>query len=405
MPWVPADVDSHMKGLSDAQKQTWCDIANAALTKCETGEGKDCDASAIMQANAVMSKNMAQTQTFNIAGIEIFSVGKWNGDTYTEGDLDEMVSAFTTVGFEPPLKLGHNEDQMKDGHPALGWVKTIYRNGQKLLADFTDIPQKLYEALQRGNYKRVSSEIYWNYAVNGKSFPKVLKAVALLGADIPAVTNLESIQGLYKEGTNEYRVYEGSNKENKEDIKMEKEMQELKDQLAKLSEAQGVAEAEKAALAAKVAELEGTNKEAQTKLAEREAEVKAAQIKEFVGKYKKTGQVLPAFEAEIIALLTSAVDAKTYSYSHEGKTVELSQRATIERLVGLLPKTIVFGELGGGSGADAEYKNSNYDNAGVEVDRRAKLLMKKGGVKVYEEAVKAVLTDDPELKTDYLGGK
>lgn len=56
MPWTVAEVDAHMKGLTDKQKETWCKIANSALSKCETDKGKDCDASAIRQANAVLGK-------------------------------------------------------------------------------------------------------------------------------------------------------------------------------------------------------------------------------------------------------------------------------------------------------------------------------------------------------------
>ncbi|HAI44101.1 MAG TPA: hypothetical protein DCM40_41375, partial [Maribacter sp.] len=67
----------------------------------------------------------------------------------------------------------------------------------KLLADFKEIPQVLYDAMKRGNYKRVSSEIYWNYTNNGSVLDRVLKAVAILGTEIPAVTNLEAIENLY----------------------------------------------------------------------------------------------------------------------------------------------------------------------------------------------------------------
>ena len=149
-------------------------------------------------------------QTFNINGIEIFSEGEWNGDIYKRDDLEKMVSSFGKTGFEPPVKIGHNEEQpeLKDGAPALGYIDKIYIEGKKLLADFKELPKKVYEAMKRGNYKRVSSEIYWNYAKDGKVFDRVLKAVALLGAEVPAVTNLESITGLYSKDNSELKIYE-----------------------------------------------------------------------------------------------------------------------------------------------------------------------------------------------------
>lgn len=222
MPWDIQDVEKHKKGLTEDQKQLWVKVANSALERClKAGKAeKFCEVSAIMQANSVVEKNMTYEdwvkqykieQTFNLKGVEIFAAGTWNGDTYTEKDLDEMVKAFDEVGFRPPLKLGHNMEQekkWKDGQPAFGWIDKIYRQGKKLLADFVELPQKIYEALKRGNYKQVSAEIFWNFDRDGKKFPRVLRAVALLGADIPAVSGLDAIEGLYIDDGQDVRTYD-----------------------------------------------------------------------------------------------------------------------------------------------------------------------------------------------------
>jgi len=163
--------------------------------------------------------------TASIKGLEIFSSGKWNGDTYSDADLDAMVSAFNQVGFEPTIKAGHADGQESErearkvfGAPALGYVERIYRQGSKLLADFKDIPRKFADLIKAGAYKRVSAEVYWNYSKGDEKFPRVLKAVAFLGADIPAITNLKAVENLYKQTesgalyafdseNNEFRVY------------------------------------------------------------------------------------------------------------------------------------------------------------------------------------------------------
>lgn len=163
--------------------------------------------------------------TASISGLEIFSAGKWNGDEYTVGDLDQMVSAFSKVGFEPPIKAGHQDGQENEkaaekvfGAPALGYASRIYRAGSKLLADFSSVPKRFADLVKVGAYKRVSSEIYWNYKdeSTGTTYPRVLKAVAFLGADIPALTNLKAIESLYAHSgvicaydakKNEYRAY------------------------------------------------------------------------------------------------------------------------------------------------------------------------------------------------------
>lgn len=138
----------------------------------------------------------------SIAGVEIFSVGCWNGDDYSQKDLDHMVAAFNdaSIKFRPPLKLGHTENQslvQQDGLPAAGWIGNLYTKAGKLLADFVDIPDKIFDLIVKGAYKNRSAEIIWNCEINGKKFPRMLSAVALLGADMPAVTNLADIHALY----------------------------------------------------------------------------------------------------------------------------------------------------------------------------------------------------------------
>jgi hypothetical protein len=138
----------------------------------------------------------------DLKNAEILAVGTWEGSqvvTFDESTLDDMVRAFAALNQagRVPLKLGHNAEQsVTDGHPALGWVQRVWRDGQRLLADFTDIPTIVYEAIRKGLYKFVSSEVLLDSKVGGESFAAVLDAVALLGADIPAVSNLKDLQSL-----------------------------------------------------------------------------------------------------------------------------------------------------------------------------------------------------------------
>lgn len=165
-------------------------------------------------------------ETINILGLEVFSSGKWNNDDYSEEDLDKMIEAFDKVGFEPTVKAGHayGQDKLAEekarelfGAPALGYVEKIYRKGKKLFADLKRVPKKFAELIHAGSYNRVSSEIYWDYEHEDKVFPRVLKSVAFLGADIPAITSLKAIENLfhkqnetlcaYDENNKEYRIY------------------------------------------------------------------------------------------------------------------------------------------------------------------------------------------------------
>jgi hypothetical protein len=121
---------------------------------------------------------------FSITGVQIFRAGKWNGDTYTVSDLDAMAAAATEVSFGIPIKAGHTDE---GGKPALGWVENLRRVGESLYADLVALPKKVFDAIKSRGYDAVSAEIYWDLDRNGKTFPRVLKALALLGAEIPAV--------------------------------------------------------------------------------------------------------------------------------------------------------------------------------------------------------------------------
>src|SRR3990167_7077120 len=147
--------------------------------------------------------------TVDIPGVEIFAVGTHNGQKYTDADLDEIVRAFQELrnggngGYSPPIKLDHNDgqpifDDVPDGGPAFGWVDNLRRVGEKLVADFRAVPAKLKELIDAGAYRGRSAEIWWNLEVDGKKYARALKAVALLGVNMPAVRSLKDIAKLYE---------------------------------------------------------------------------------------------------------------------------------------------------------------------------------------------------------------
>lgn len=130
---------------------------------------------------------------------EIFAVGKWNGIEFSEEDLDDVIANFDRLNdiHHVPLKFGHNDEQeITDGQPAIGWVSKVYREGKKLLADFAHVPTVVAEAIKKKLYRNVSVEILFNVDNDGKKFNHVLDAVALLGADKPAVSGLADLEAL-----------------------------------------------------------------------------------------------------------------------------------------------------------------------------------------------------------------
>ena len=142
------------------------------------------------QHKAWVDKQMAKEAGYSntIKDVEIFATGTHNGDKYSEADLDKMVAAFGELDFRPAIKIGHTKDN--PGAPAYGWVQNLRRAGSKLIADFTDMHDSVVDAVRKKLYDNVSAEIYFNLKRGGKQFDRALKAVALLGAEVPAVAEL-----------------------------------------------------------------------------------------------------------------------------------------------------------------------------------------------------------------------
>jgi hypothetical protein len=125
--------------------------------------------------------------------VEAFAVGTWNGKTFSEADLDEMVTAFDALGLagKLPVKLGHTT---KDSEPAQGWISALRREGGKLLAKLTQVPKDLIDEIKEGRWRHVSIELLRDVKANGKTYRWVPDALAILGAARPAV---ESLAGLH----------------------------------------------------------------------------------------------------------------------------------------------------------------------------------------------------------------
>lgn len=82
MPWTTADVDSHIKGLTIAQKSAWVKIANSVLRSCLADGGKDCEGKAVRIANAKAKQASLSCEPVKILGSESLSDITWDGTKF-----------------------------------------------------------------------------------------------------------------------------------------------------------------------------------------------------------------------------------------------------------------------------------------------------------------------------------
>ena len=129
--------------------------------------------------------------------VEILRVGVWNYLNITQEKMESLVKNFNALHevMDVPLKFGHNKKQpMTDGQPALGWISKVWMENDVMMGHFTDLPEIVFNALKQKRYKNVSIEALQDVVHKEKSYGMVLTAVALLGADMPAVNTLSDLQ-------------------------------------------------------------------------------------------------------------------------------------------------------------------------------------------------------------------
>jgi hypothetical protein len=146
-----------------------------------------------------------------MVGLPIFKAGTYHDGTVTvtDADLDEMVTSYdaTRLAFNRPIKITH-KDKDNSQTAAMGIVTRLYTgavNGVKhLLADITDMPDKLSKAIMDRRILDRSIEMYPQF----QGFRNVLRAVAFLGDDIPEVKGLPDLKNyVYGETEPEHVTY------------------------------------------------------------------------------------------------------------------------------------------------------------------------------------------------------
>lgn len=388
-----------------------------------------------------------------VRGVEIFAPGTHNGDKYTEADIDEMIAAAKELDFRPALKVGHTKDE--PGAPAYGWITNLRKAGGKLVADFESMHDTVVAALRDKRYDRVSSEIYFNLKRAGKTFKRALKAVALLGADVPAVAGLKPIHKMefVDKGFEQIAACE-------QDLDVEKQaiIDALERRVATLTElltaestqreedAMTIKElqAKKAAAEATLAEMKKKGdkmdeadkermKNCQAQLSELNAQMKAledgeaakaenaalrATVAALVAKDRARDIdervakcTIPAFRDDLRGLYSVAVgmDTKVKVFAMvDGKRQE-AEKTPAEVLDGLVEQInkgakklfVVEANAKGEKREDGPKGQPGSNEYGQILHERAEQRVRDGKSKDYVEGLQAVLAEDPELARNY----
>ena len=140
--------------------------------------------------------------------MEIFREGTHNGEDFSAEDLDEIAANFKKLKNEvrPKLKITHLGDEPQQetlaGLMSYGDIEEVYvrrdsEGRSRLYARVTHIPKGVIAWIAERRFPERSIEIYPEFKLGTKEGPvyrNVLKAVALLGHQMPAVTGMAPIK-------------------------------------------------------------------------------------------------------------------------------------------------------------------------------------------------------------------
>jgi hypothetical protein len=356
----------------------------------------------------------------DLNGVEIMATGtftpggaaKGRRVTISSNDLDEMVASFQELvpigGFTPVLKLGHTDAQrfmgQGNGAPNLGIVQKIWREGQKVLANFSAVPDAVVDLIRSKRFNSVSVEILPSLEFEGRKFSNVLTAVALLGAELPAVKGLADLSAtLFTQA--EVKPIEADQIVSFEwesnpmpDVKYTQEQHDslVEAAVAKaLKDAKAKFEADGERLTAERDEARKALETVKTEYADFQTKVRNAEAVSLVEKAVKVGKILPKQKDAALAFAMNL--SGTVKFGDEEK----SMATLFAEFIDGMPSKVDMSEKGAGSKDDGG-EGGTFPDAASEVDARARKAMKANDKLTYAEARKEVLAEDEKLKLAYL---
>lgn len=233
--------------------------------------------------------------------------------TWSETDLDRLVSSYKPETHEAPICIDHNEaGGPVVGGPAYGWVEALKREGDKVLAKFKDVVPEFAEMVNKGLFKKRSVSIYPDGS---------LRHVAWLGAKPPAIKGLRDFTFNDNEADLD-GIFAYSELPANVMFQEDKDMPTVEELQAKLEAEQKA----RSAAEAKVGTLETENKQLNAQFSEAQTAAKKAKINSFIEDGIKAGKILPAWKEKGLAEFMMALDSQDQEYQFneaDGKQTQL----------------------------------------------------------------------------------
>ena len=136
---------------------------------------------------------------------QAFSVGRHTGTTekgerktinVTPDYINKLAENYDVALHEAPACIGHP----KHDAPAFGWISDVRVNNDKLELQFSDTQPEFERMVEAGLFKKRSLKLYLNPAEAPGGRTPYIRHCAFLGAEPPAIKDLENMQFKEDEG-------------------------------------------------------------------------------------------------------------------------------------------------------------------------------------------------------------
>lgn len=322
---------------------------------------------------------------------EIFSVGVWNGMKFTKEDLLDIEKSFNELKdtLNIPLKLGHDEKQvLTDGLPAIGWVQSVEFNEktEKLEAEFAIVSEAVQKAIDMEMYRSVSIELDVGVTYKDKEFNFVLTGVALLGAELPAVNNLNDLGKFDRKAFSKVGKTLHFNLKQGDNMDLEKKVEELERKLEAQADTIKLSKEKTDELTTENAALKTENE--QHKEAAKKAAFTTAKtsIESTLEKMVKANKLLPAVREQFCKDITE-------------DNIESKQQAAEMMFSSMMGKDEKAFD------AEEEGKKKDHDKVEMSADKaldlEAKKIMRDKNIK-YTEALEFAKQARPDLVQEWM---
>ena len=320
---------------------------------------------------------------------EVFKAGNYPQGKFTKEEVQELAKNYDPSFCEAPITLDHEQKG-----PAYGWVDKLKEEDGLLKASFKNLSPELKDYVSKGKYKKISVEIYRE--LEGKK--PYLKAVSFLGASIPQVKGMESVE--FKEGESD--VYEFSIETEDENIETfsEEDVEELKNTITNLQTqiAQFKEDAKKQetikSLKSQVKDLtieltkfkdEAAGKEELAKeLKEIKDNLRNKDFNEFIDKQIDAGILTPANKDAVFSILQDLDNIKKFDESSNSIDI-------FKSFISALPKQVEFDEIAlknAKKKSNDDLKYADADEESVEIFNQAKNIAQEENISFKEALLK-----------------